>query len=134
MKTKIISEINQMRKMMGLQEQSVIDATKSGIESGVKGTDDEYKMMGYIVTFMDMEGPNDTFDEKSDWISKYRAPIGKFGVTLFDYLHGKGTNYDKNYFNKLMKVFNTPDIFKTKPTYNDLIELGKKVENFRYNN
>lgn len=133
MKKVIVSEINQMRRMMGLQEQSVVDAVKAGLEKGLKGSDDEYKLMGYIATFMDVDSPDTSMDDKMEWIEKYRAPIGKFGKTLFDYLHGESNSYDKNYFTKLMKVFNTPDIFKSKPTDEELIEIGKNITEFKYN-
>ena len=103
MKKLIVNEINHIRKMMGLNEQTAVDAVKSGVESSLKGSDDEYKLMGHIITFMGMEGPNGSTDDRMDWIEKYRSPIGKFGKSLFDYLHGNNSSYDTDFFNKLMK-------------------------------
>jgi len=134
MKKLIVNEINHIRKMMGLNEQTAVDAVKSGVESSLKGSDDEYKLMGHIITFMGMEGPNGSTDDRMDWIEKYRSPIGKFGKSLFDYLHGNNSSYDTDFFNKLMKVFETPGIFNNTPSDDKLIEIGKSVTEFKYNN
>lgn len=99
-----------------------------------KGTDEEYKLMGYIVTFMGMGGPEGSTDDRVDWIENYRTPIGRFGKTLFDYLHGVVTSYDENYFNKLMNVFTTPGVLKNTPSDEELINIGKTLNSFDYNN
>jgi hypothetical protein len=140
MKSNILKEVNEIRQIMGLMsEQGVVDAVKSGMESGSKFSDDEYMLLGMINYFIRNEKGidiiNKSFDENSEWISKYRAPVGRFGKILFDYLNNDGKKYNQNDFNMFLDIFNSPNIYNgNKPKDDEFIELGKSIRDFQYNN
>jgi hypothetical protein len=141
MKSNILKEVNEIRQMMGLNEQGVVDAVTSGVETGSKfSNDDEYMLLGMINSFLsnkksNIDPINKSWDENAEWISKYRAPVGRFGKILFDYLNNDGEKYNENDFKIFLDIFNSPNIYDgNKPKNEEFIELGKSITDFQYNN
>ena len=132
-------DTNEIKNLLGLDnselnEQGVVDAVTSGIESGEKFSDDEYRLLGMIDDFL--KKPIDTsksFDEKADWIETVRAPMGRFGVTLFNYLNNGGEKYDEEKFTVYLNTFDK--LINKSITLDDkLIIHGKNIKNFQYSN
>jgi len=141
MKSNILKEVNEIRQMMGLNEQGVVDAVTSGVETGSKfSNDDEYMLLGMINSFLsnkksNIDPINKSWDENAEWISKYRAPVGRFGKILFDYLNNDGEKYNENDFKIFLDIFNSPNIYNgNKPKNEEFIELGKSITDFQYSN
>ena len=141
MKSNILKEVNEIRQMMGLNEQGVVDAVTSGVETGSKfSNDDEYMLLGMINSFLsnkksNIDPINKSWDENAEWISKYRAPVGRFGKILFDYLNNDGEKYNENDFKIFLDIFNSPNIYDgNKPKNEEFIELGKSITDFQYSN
>jgi len=141
MKSNILKEVNEIRQMMGLNEQGVVDAVTYGVETGSKfSNDDEYMLLGMINSFLsnkksNIDPINKSWDENAEWISKYRAPVGRFGKILFDYLNNDGEKYNENDFKIFLDIFNSPNIYDgNKPKNEEFIELGKSITDFQYNN
>jgi len=141
MKSNLLKEVNEIRQMMGLNEQGVVDAVTSGVETGSKfSNDDEYMLLGMINSFLsnkksNIDPINKSWDENAEWISKYRAPVGRFGKILFDYLNNDGEKYNENDFKIFLDIFNSPNIYDgNKPKNEEFIELGKSITDFQYNN
>jgi len=141
MKSNILKEVNEIRQIMGLNEQGVVDAVTSGVETGSKfSNDDEYMLLGMINSFLsnkksNIDPINKSWDENAEWISKYRAPVGRFGKILFDYLNNDGEKYNENDFKIFLDIFNSPNIYDgNKPKNEEFIELGKSITDFQYNN
>jgi len=141
MKSNILKEVNEIRQIMGLNEQGVVDAVTSGVETGSKfSNDDEYMLLGMINSFLsnkksNIDPINKSWDENAEWISKYRAPVGRFGKILFDYLNNDGEKYNENDFKIFLDIFNSPNIYNgDKPKNEEFIELGKSITDFQYSN
>jgi len=141
MKSNLLKEVNEIRQMMGLNEQGVVDAVTYGVETGSKfSNDDEYMLLGMINSFLsnkksNIDPINKSWDENAEWISKYRAPVGRFGKILFDYLNNDGEKYNENDFKIFLDIFNSPNIYDgNKPKNEEFIELGKSITDFQYNN
>ena len=141
MKSNILKEVNEIRQIMGLNEQGVVDAVTSGVETGSKfSNDDEYMLLGMINSFLsnkksNIDPINKSWDENAEWISKYRAPVGRFGKILFDYLNNDGEKYNENDFKIFLDIFNSPNIYDgNKPKNEEFIELGKSITDFQYSN
>ena len=140
MDNRILNEVKRNRKLMGIteseiNEQGIVNAISTGIDSGLNGTNDEYKLLGMINDFLNDNNYKEmSFDEKVKWISEYRAPVGKFGVTLFNYLHGDGEKYDESKFNSFLKVFNNDGLYNNRPSDEVFIEVGKNMTDFQYSN
>jgi len=140
MNKKVLNEVKRNREIMGLNEQGVVDAVTSGVETGSKfSNDDEYMLLGMINSFLSDKKSgidlNKNFDENSEWISKYRAPVGRFGKILFDYLNNDGEKYNENDFKIFLDIFNSPNIYNgNKPKNEEFIELGKSITDFQYSN
>ncbi len=66
-------------------------------------------------------------------ITNVRAPMGRFGQTLFDYLNNEGEKYDEEkftvYLNTLDRLIN-----KSKTSDDNLIKHGKSITKFQYSN
>lgn len=141
MNKKVLNEVKRNREIMGLNEQGVVDAVTSGVETGSKfSNDDEYMLLGMINSFLsnkksNIDPINKSWDENAEWISKYRAPVGRFGKILFDYLNNDGEKYNENDFNMFLDIFNSPNIYDgNKPKNEEFIELGKSITDFQYSN
>ena len=136
----VLNEVKRNRELMGineseLNEQGVVDAVTSGIESGEKFSDDEYRLLGMIDDFLKKPiDTNKSFDEKADWIETVRAPMGRFGVTLFNYLNNGGEKYDEEKFTVYLNTFDKLMINKSIKLDDELINHGKKIKNFQYSN
>ena len=117
-----------IRELLELNEQGVVDAVTSGIESGEKFSDDEYRLLGMIDDFL--RGDSDI---SFSGITNVRAPMGRFGQTLFDYLNNEGEKYDEEkftvYLNTLDRLIN-----KSKTSDDNLIKHGKSITKFQYSN
>jgi hypothetical protein len=140
MDKKLLTEIHRNKELMGLNEQGVIDAAKSGIESGLNGTDEEFKLMGMIQHFLSNEDfidvVNNDFDVNAEWITKYRRPIGEFGKQLFEYLSDNSKKYDEQKFKSFNNLFSQEDTYVegTKPSDDEFIKMGKSIKDFQYGN
>ena len=136
----ILNEVKRNRELMNIieseiDEQGIVNGISTGIDSGLNGTDDEYKLLGMINDFLMSKIDKEmSFDEKVEWISKFRAPVGEFGVTLFNYLHGDGEKYDESKFNSFLKLFNDDGLYKNRPSDEVFIEVGKNMTDFQYSN
>lgn len=162
----ILNEINRSRKLMGLNESKVneqaISAASKGVETGQKGTDEEYKLLGMVKWYLghdvigkqiksgglkpggipDFDAMKSSFDKRQDLMLESKR-ICRMGQILFEYLFENGSPYKEQQFKETMDVLNAifedterwlvDDSEHRLPSDGELINQAKSTTEFRCN-